>query len=126
MAEAVRLMAERRIGALVVSADGRAIDGILGERDVVSAVAAGRMNMEGLTVEPLMTAEVFTCSPEDSTDDLIELMDRHYIRHLPVVENGALAGLVSVRDVVSSRMREIESERAQLRRYISGGLSQTS
>ena len=126
VADAVAVLAEKCIGAVVVSADGRRIDGILSERDIVRTLAAGVRDMEGRTVADLMTADVIPCTPQTSIDEVMAIMDERYIRHVPVAQNGEIAGLVSVRDVVSARIQETEREHRQMRSYIAGGLNQVA
>jgi CBS domain-containing protein len=118
VAEAVRELNERRIGAVVVTAkDGRLI-GILSERDIVRRLTDSESRVLGLPVKSLMTEKPVTCSPADSIERLMTLMTRHRVRHLPVVEDGKLAGLVSIGDVVKSRIEEVEQEAEALRAYI--------
>jgi CBS domain-containing protein len=116
--ELVELLATHNIGAVVVSQDGAVPDGIVSERDVVR-----RMPDENLMNEPvsaIMTAEVRVCEPADLLDDLMALMTEHRIRHVPVVDDGILIGLVSIGDAVKVRMRELEYERDRLNDYVSG------
>ena len=111
-----RLVLER-IGALVVSEDGRHIAGVITESDIVRALAAdGAAAMaSGRRVAELMTREVATCAPEDDVKHVMAEMTRRRVRHLPVVEGGGLAGIVSIGDVVKSRLGEAEEEAATLR-----------
>ncbi len=118
VAEAVRELNEHRIGAVVVTAkDGRLI-GILSERDIVRRLTDSESRVLGLPVKSLMTEKPVTCSPADSIERLMTLMTRHRVRHLPVVEDGKVAGLVSIGDVVKSRIEEVEQEAEALRAYI--------
>jgi CBS domain-containing protein len=115
---ALALLAEKGIGALVVSGDGRRIDGIVSERDVARGLHS---HGAGLLVEPVssvMTAQVHTCSPHMSVHDLARTMTDHRVRHVPVVEDGELVGIVSIGDVVKARLDELEEERKQLVDYI--------
>ncbi len=121
--DAVKLLATQRIGALLVSENGRSIDGILSERDVVRALADESVEFSGYKVGDLMTRGVFTCGPEATVISVMELMDEKRIRHVPVVVNDVLAGVVSIRDIINARLKETESERAQLEQYIAGSLS---
>lgn len=117
--DAVQMLGERRIGALVVSGDGRAIEGIISERDVVRTAAAGKL--DGTSVGAVMSTDVITCSPGDGVDRLMSLMTERRIRHLPVVDDhGHLAGIVSIGDVVKARLSELEHENRALSDYISG------
>jgi CBS domain-containing protein len=108
--EAAQEMNEHRIGALVVSEDGRRILGILSERDVVRALAARGGDVMDLRVAQLMSRTVETCTPRDSVKSIMATMTRHRVRHLPVVEGGRLCGLVSIGDVVKNRLDEVEAE----------------
>ena len=117
--DAVQLLGERRIGALVVSGDGRVIEGIISERDVVRTASSG--GLEGVAVGAVMSTDVVTCSPGDGVDRLMALMTERRIRHIPVVdEQGHLAGIVSIGDVVKARLAELEHENEALSQYISG------
>ena len=111
-----RLVRER-IGALVVSEHGRRVAGVLSERDLVRALAAegAALVAGGRRVAELMTREVVTCAPEDDVGRVMAEMTRRRVRHLPVVEGGGLAGIVSIGDVVKSRLGEAEGEAATLR-----------
>ena len=118
IATAVALLRRHAVGALVVSRDGAAIDGIISERDIVTALAdRGAATLE-LTVADLMSREVITCNREDSVADLAALMTERRIRHLPVVDRGVLAGIVSIGDVVKHRMDEVEGEASSMREFI--------
>lgn len=117
--DAVRMLGERRIGALVVSGDGRAIEGIISERDVVRVAADGKL--DDLSVGAVMSTQVVTCTAGDGVDRLMALMTERRIRHLPVVdEHGHLTGIVSIGDVVKARLTELEHENQALADYISG------
>lgn len=118
--DAVRLLHRRGIGALVVSADGNRLDGILSERDIVHALAAHGAAVLDRRVAELMTRRVVTCTPNDTIAELMGEMTRRRIRHLPVVDRGRLAGLVSIGDVVKNRLEEMESETTSLRQFIAG------
>ena len=116
---ALELLAGRGIGALVVSGDGRHIDGILSERDVARGLNDRGAGLLAEPVSAVMTADVRTCGPQASVHDLARMMTDHRIRHIPVVDDaGALVGIVSIGDVVKARLDELESERAQLVDYI--------
>lgn len=123
VAEAVAILRERGFGALVASTDGSTIDGIISERDIVRALAddgAGALERE---VASCMSSDVFTCQPGDSLDDLMSLMSERRIRHLPAVDDaGALSGMVSIGDVVKSRLGALERENDQLHEYIQGNV----
>ena len=115
--ELVALLASHNVGALVVSVDGTSVDGIVSERDVVRRLAADEALLEG-TVADLMTEAVHRCTPDQPITDLMVLMTDHRIRHVPVVEDGRLVGIISIGDVVKSRIGELEFERDQLDRYL--------
>ncbi|HEY8455475.1 MAG TPA: CBS domain-containing protein [Actinopolymorphaceae bacterium] len=110
-------LAEHNIGAVVVSTDGKSIEGIASERDIVRHLTH---NTEVLDqpVSSIMTEQVHTCSPNDTVDELMRLMTTERIRHVPVVVGGRLAGLVSIGDVVKTRIGELELEREALADYI--------
>lgn len=114
-------LAEHRIGAAVVSSDGKAVEGIVSERDVVRAVAERGAGVLQEPVRQICTTEVHTCTPDAHVEDLMRVMTEQRIRHVPVVVDGALSGIVSIGDVVKSRMQELESERTALADYISAG-----
>jgi CBS domain-containing protein len=115
--ELVELLAEHNIGALVVSEDGNTVDGIVSERDVVRSLHRDESPLDA-PVSDIMTAEVLSCQPHDSVNELMRLMTDHRIRHVPVIVDGSLTGIVSIGDVVKSRMGELEFERDQLNRYV--------
>jgi len=118
--EAINVLAEKRIGALVVSSDGKSIDGILSERDIVRALAKEALDFSGQTVGYLMTANVFTCTPDTTVADVMALMDKRRIRHIPIIINDVLAGVVSIGDIVNARLKEAEMERKEMADYIAG------
>ncbi|MCW2861015.1 MAG: putative signal transduction protein with domain [Actinoallomurus sp.] len=113
------LLAEHNIGAVVVSTDGSTIEGIASERDVVRRLNERGAGLLDEPVSSIMTATVRTCAPGDNIDDLRATMTEHRIRHVPVVRDGRLAGIVSIGDVVKSAIAELETEREQLVDYIS-------
>ena len=118
IATAVALLRRHAIGALVVSCDGVAVDGILSERDIVIALADHGAATLDLAVRDLMSREVITCKPGDAVADLAALMTERRIRHLPVIDRGALAGIVSIGDVVKQRIDEVEGEASSMREFI--------
>ena len=118
--EAVSLLRRHAIGALVVSADGKSVDGILSERDIVHALDDHGTALLDDRVEALMTRRVVTCSPADSLEDLMAQMTERRVRHIPVLRDGSLAGIVSIGDVVKHRLDEIEFEAKELRSFIAG------
>lgn len=115
----VAKLADLGVGALVVSADGKAVTGIVSERDVVRRLHDQGAALLTSTVGELMTADVHTCVPGDHVDDLMRLMTNERVRHVPVVVDGALVGIVSIGDVVKNRIDELQAERDQLTAYIS-------
>lgn len=117
------MLAEHRIGATVVSADGGNVDGIVSERDVVRAIAARGAAVLSERVADIMTSDVQTCGPDDHINDLMRTMTEGRFRHVPVVVEGRLSGIVSIGDVVKTRIGELETERESLERYISSGSS---
>jgi CBS domain-containing protein len=114
------VLAEHRIGAVVVSAAGTSVDGIVSERDVVRALAARGAPVLSEKVTAILTAEVRTVEPQAELADVERLMTEHRFRHVPVVTGGALRGLVSIGDVVKHRIDELETERSELTGYITG------
>jgi len=120
IADAVRELAAHDIGALVVSDDGETIAGIISERDIVRALADGGEALMRRQVRELMSSEVRVCSPEDSVNDLMADMTRWRMRHLPVLRDGRLRGIISIGDVVKSRIEEVEFEADSLRSYVAG------
>ena len=114
----VKILREKRIGVVVVSDDGKRVQGILSERDVVRWLADDGAAVLDRPARDLMTREVKTCKPKDQIADLMEQMSTHRIRHLPVVENGALGGMISIGDVVKYRLEEIEFEAEALKQYV--------
>ncbi|MDA8367685.1 MAG: CBS domain-containing protein [Actinomycetota bacterium] len=118
IAEAVALLAANRVGALVVSEDGTSIEGIISERDIVGDLAARPGGSLDAPVASIMSSEVRTCHMSDEIEALMEVMTEHRIRHVPVVREGRLAGIVSIGDVVKSRIGELEHARHELLEYI--------
>ncbi|WP_205325135.1 CBS domain-containing protein [Glycomyces sp. YM15] len=116
----VARLAEHNVGALVVSADGLAVAGIVSERDITRGLHADPGLLDA-PVERIMTADVHTRVLNDSIEDLMVLMTEQRIRHVPVVsDSGALVGIVSIGDVVKGRIGQLEFEKEQLEGYISG------
>ena len=115
--ELVALLAEHNVGALVVSDDGERVTGIVSERDVVRRLHADEAVLD-TAVSQIMTADVHTCSGDDGVTDLMQAMTEHRIRHVPVVADGRLTGIISIGDVVKSRIGELEFERDQLDSYV--------
>src|SRR5271157_5566513 len=114
------VLAEHRIGAVVVSHDGTAVDGIASERDIVRALARRGAAVMSEPVTAIYTAEVHTVTPETSLEEVMRIMTERRIRHTPVVADGVLRGIMSIGDVVKSRIDELETELAALTDYITG------
>jgi CBS domain-containing protein len=115
---AVKLLAERRIGAVVILGADHRIVGILSERDIVRALAEHGPTVLNESVAQVMTRDVKTCSENDTIDGLMGRMTTGKFRHMPVVEQGKLIGIVSIGDVVKHRVEEIEHEAEALRDYV--------
>ena len=113
----IALLAEHNVGALVVSDDGERVTGIVSERDVVRQLHSDADVLER-PVSQIMTTDVRTCSGSDAVTDLMQTMTEHRIRHVPVVADGKLTGIISIGDVVKSRIGELEFERDQLDTYL--------
>jgi CBS domain-containing protein len=122
VAELVRLLAEHRIGGVVVVDDtSAAIAGIVSERDVVRALDREGAEVLTRSVGQIMTTTVISSAPSDSLDEVAATMTDNRIRHMPVVSDGQLAGIVTIGDVVAARLRTLESERRHLEDYITRG-----
>jgi CBS domain-containing protein len=118
LASAANLLAERKIGALVVTGPDRRVVGIVSERDIVQELAAHGAAALDLPLTEVMTRNVMTCSVSDTISSVMERMTEGKFRHLPVVEQGRLAGLVSIGDVVKHRLKQMEHEQSVLQDYI--------
>jgi len=115
----VNALNTHQVGALVVSSDGRQIEGIVSERDVVRAMPGKLDQLIGMHVRDLMTVDVHTCTPEATVDELMTMMTQMRIRHVPVVDlNGNLQSIVSIGDVVKNYVSELDSERQALKDYV--------
>ena len=108
------------VGALVVSQDDRHVEGVVSERDIVRRLAETGADALQETVGSIMSADVTVCDRSTSTDDLIVMMTERRIRHVPVVHDGALVGIVSIGDIVKWRMEELADEAKQLEGYVTG------
>jgi CBS domain-containing protein len=115
--ELIAKLAEHNIGALIVSADGDSLDGIVSERDVVRHLHSDGTVVNNV-VSAIMTQVVETCSPDDDLDEVMQTMTSRRFRHIPVVQDGALVGIVSIGDVVKHKIGQLEFERDQLDGYI--------
>ena len=121
LAEAVALLAERRLGAVVIVDDADHLEGVLAERDVVRALAERGTAALTETVAALMDTDLPSCTDDALVDDVAAVMTRGRHRHVPVVEEGRLAGIVSVGDVVHARIDDLAHTADQLRTYVTGG-----
>ena len=118
LAAAAKLLAERRIGAVVVTGPAARIVGILSERDIVHVLAERGIDALEMQVSEAMTRKVTTCSPSDTISSIMERMTAGKFRHVPVLEQNRLTGIISIGDVVKHRLMEMENEQAALRNYI--------
>ncbi|HWU22827.1 MAG TPA: CBS domain-containing protein [Nocardioides sp.] len=118
--ELLAVLAEHNIGAVIVSNDGTSLDGIVSERDVVRHLHADGTVVDN-TVGAIMTAVVSTCTSDDSLDDVMGVMTTARIRHIPVVDDGALIGIVSIGDMVKHKIDQLQFERDQLDSYVHQG-----
>ena len=116
--EAARILAEKRIGSVVVAGADRAVLGILSERDIVRVVAMEGAGAFDEQASRYMTTKVVSCKTASAITEVMELMTNGKFRHLPVIEDGRLAGIVSIGDVVKHRLAEIEAEHQAMREYI--------
>ena len=114
------VLAEHKIGAVVVSREGSTVEGIVSERDVVRALAERGASVLGEPVTGIYTADVHTIAPDAAVADVERLMTERRFRHVPVVAGGRLRGIVSIGDVVKRRIDELETERTTLTEYITG------
>lgn len=111
---ATELLAKLKIGAVIVSRDGAVVDGILSERDIVRALGTAGVSCLERSVSELMTAEVIGCNPDDTANSVMEKMTDGRFRHMPVIENSRMIGVISIGDVVKARLAEIEHENSAL------------
>jgi CBS domain-containing protein len=112
-------LAHHRVGALVVSPDGVQIQGIVSERDIVKRLSVLHTELLDEPVSSIMSTGVRVCSPDDDVESIMTLMTQQRFRHVPVVQGGRLVGIVSIGDVVKSRIEELEKDRNELMEYIS-------
>lgn len=110
-----RRLHQEGVGAMIVSADGVTLDGVITERDVVICVAAHGKDFHALPASALMSTEVVTCSPESSLTEVAKLMTQRRIRHLPVKDGKRLVGVISIGDVLKHRLEEVQLESRVLR-----------
>ncbi len=120
--EALKVLAEKRIGAVIVTSTKKAIAGVLSERDIIRALGNGdETTVLGQSVSSIMTANVFVCSPSDGVSYAMEMMTEKRFRHLPVMTDGKLIGMISIGDVVKAKMEVTEQESEALKTYIATG-----
>ncbi len=118
LGEAAKLLSEKRIGALLVCDDQQPVSGIVSERDIVRAISADGALALSEPVSQFITEKVVSCTTKTQINDVMEIMTREKFRHVPVVENGSLVGIVSIGDVVKLRLEEIEAEAQAIKEYI--------
>ncbi|MPV90284.1 CBS domain-containing protein, partial [Georgenia ruanii] len=121
VAEVVELLVVHRIGAVVVSDDGARVDGIVSERDIVTRLHGRGAAPGEVRVRDVMSTDVITCGLEDDLEALARTMTDRRVRHLPVIADGRLAGIVSIGDVVKQRLDELQDERDELFKYVQQG-----
>lgn len=122
VSELLAKLENEEVGALVVSYDGRIIEGIISEHDIVRGLQSEGAAVLTLPVSALMTTDVVTCELTDPIAGIMSLMDYRSIRHVPVVENGNLAGIVSIQDIVRDRLEEVQLQADSMRSYIVGSV----
>lgn len=120
VSEAVKILAERKIGTVVVSKNGKTADGILSERDIVRVLSQKGGAIMNEPVSAFMTAKLVTCVRDDSADDVLKQMTDGRFRHMPVVEDGQLIGLITLGDAVKARLTELAMEKDALQGMIMG------
>jgi CBS domain-containing protein len=119
IATAAQVLAKHKIGAVIVSRDGAIVDGILSERDIVRGLGTTGVGVLSQQVRDIMTAEVIACHPEDTANSVMEKMSDGRFRHMPVVDQGKMVGVISIGDVVKARIDEIQHENTALTEMIS-------
>ncbi|MEY4304865.1 MAG: hypothetical protein RIT52_1040 [Pseudomonadota bacterium] len=120
VAAAAEVLSQKKIGALVISKDGKTLSGIVSERDIVREIGRRGQTCLSDSVESIMTARVVTCSRADQTDAVLQKMTDGRFRHIPVIEGGELVGLISIGDVVKARLSELSMEKDALEGMIKG------
>jgi len=118
--DAAELLSSRKIGCVVVSSDGSTVDGILSERDIVRELGRSGAGCLTDTVGSMMTSNVVACAPSDTTDEILQMMTDGRFRHMPVVSDGKMIGLISIGDVVKARLSELSMEKDALQGMIMG------
>lgn len=120
VAEAAKILSEKRIGTVVVSRDGKSVDGILSERDIVREIGVRGAGCLTHPVATLMTTKLITCGSDDAADAVLQQMTDGRFRHMPVLDAGALVGLISLGDVVKAKLMELAMEKDALEGMIMG------
>ncbi len=120
ISEAAKILSDKRIGTLVISRDGKTPDGILSERDIVRELGKQGSGCLTMTVDKLMTSELVTCKRDDRADQILLQMTEGRFRHMPVLEDGVMVGLISLGDVVKARLTELSMEKDALEGMIMG------
>ncbi len=121
VSEAAKLLSEKRVGALIVR-EGEEMKGILSERDIVREIGARGVACMSDCVRDIMTDKVRSCSPSDTMKELMVIMTEGRFRHMPVMDNGKLVGVISIGDVVATRIKEIQIENQQMAELIAGNI----
>jgi CBS domain-containing protein len=121
LGDVAALLTERKIGAVVVSDDGKKVSGIMSERDIVKAIALRGADVLQQPVSSAMTSSVVLCDPGETMHQVMGRMTSGRFRHLPVVENDELVGIISIGDVVKRRIEQVEAEAEEIRAYITSG-----
>jgi CBS domain-containing protein len=109
---------QERVGAMIVSDDGDTISGIISERDIAYALSVHRSNLHDMKVGALMTKKVVTCSPEDRIYSVVRLMGEFHIRHVPVVRDGRVVGMLGMRDVIEQRLDELQGNLHRIEKLV--------
>ncbi|MEX3315136.1 CBS domain-containing protein [Sulfitobacter sp. PS-8MA] len=120
VSEAAKMLSEKKIGTLVISADGKTPDGILSERDIVRELGRQGAGCLQQSVESMMTTKLVTCSRDDRSDAILQKMTDGRFRHMPVLEDGEMVGLISLGDVVKAQLQELSMEKQALEGMIMG------
>lgn len=120
ISEAVGILSEKRIGTVVVSNDGASLDGILSERDIVRELGKRGVALMAEPVSAIMTSKLVTCGSGDKADDIMAMMTEGRFRHIPVVDDGTMVGLISIGDAVKARLSELSMEKDALEGMIRG------
>jgi CBS domain-containing protein len=120
VADAAEILSKRRIGALIVTSDGKIPEGILSERDIVRELGLRGVGCMASTVDELMTSELVSCTRDETADSVLDKMTRGRFRHMPVMDGAQMVGLISIGDVVKARLSELSMEKDALEGMIMG------